>query len=78
MAQQGDVFFKPDKIVQIPTKDILSWIFDELGYDPERPVRSHSTHQRTLRLTLRLRSILTPLNPILHSMPENAKPSSVD
>ncbi|RVX72878.1 hypothetical protein B0A52_03231 [Exophiala mesophila] len=48
-----DVFFKPTKTVDIPTQDILSWIFDSPRYpqdqaiyvDPEDPTNSINIHQ---------------------------------
>jgi hypothetical protein len=35
--------FKPDETVPIPTKDILSWMFDHQKYDPDKPVSHHSS-----------------------------------
>ena len=34
----AESFFKPEKVVQIPTKDLLSWIFDDQRYDQDAPV----------------------------------------
>ncbi|PGH07248.1 hypothetical protein AJ80_08034 [Polytolypa hystricis UAMH7299] len=31
-------FFKPEKYVNLPSKDLLSWIFDNPQYDQDRPV----------------------------------------
>ena len=30
--------FTPEETVAIPTKDILSWIFDDQNYDQDKPV----------------------------------------
>ena len=30
--------FLAEKIVPVPTQDILSWIFDEIPYDQDKPV----------------------------------------
>ncbi|KIV92781.1 hypothetical protein PV10_04047 [Exophiala mesophila] len=56
-----DVFFKPTKTVDIPTQDILSWIFDSPRYpqdqaiyvDPEDPTNSINI-QQARNLTRRL------------------------
>jgi len=32
------VFFKPERTVSLPTKDILSWIFDDPHFDRDEPV----------------------------------------
>ncbi|KAF1992457.1 amp dependent CoA ligase [Aulographum hederae CBS 113979] len=32
------VFFKATRHMDLPTKDLLSWIFDEIRYDPDKPV----------------------------------------
>jgi hypothetical protein len=34
------VFFEATKRLELPTKDLLSWIFDDIRYDPDKPVRS--------------------------------------
>ncbi|QVM11961.1 hypothetical protein D8B26_006599 [Coccidioides posadasii str. Silveira] len=31
-------FFRPDEYLPLPTKDILSWIFDDPQYDQDKPV----------------------------------------
>lgn len=31
-------FFRPDEYLPLPTKDILSWIFDSPSYDQDKPV----------------------------------------
>jgi len=38
MENNEEVFFKPAKTVHIPTKDLLSWIFDEPKYSQDEPV----------------------------------------
>ena len=32
-------FFKPDQYLELPNKDLLSWIFDNPSYDQDKPVR---------------------------------------
>ena len=31
-------FFRPEQYLELPNKDILSWIFDNPGYDQDQPV----------------------------------------
>lgn len=31
--------FLAEQTIPIPTKDINSWIFDDVSYDPNKPVR---------------------------------------
>ena len=38
MSTDQEVFFKPSKYVDIPTSDVLSWIFDEPSYPEDEPV----------------------------------------
>jgi hypothetical protein len=35
------VFFKAKEHRTLPTKDLLSWIFDDIRYDPDKPVCTH-------------------------------------
>jgi hypothetical protein len=32
-------YFPAEETIPIPTKDILSWLFDDQEYDPDKPVR---------------------------------------
>lgn len=34
--------FLAEKTIPISTKDILSWTFDQVPYDPDEPVRRHA------------------------------------
>jgi hypothetical protein len=45
MAQTQDAFFKPERIMSIPTKDILSWTFDNLQFDQDKKVSDHFTEE---------------------------------
>jgi hypothetical protein len=57
-------FFPAEKHIDIPTKDILSWTFDEPKYDQDEPVsfrsaydqvfhyNTHTIHRSTLMLKI--------------------------
>jgi len=36
------VFFAAKKHVELPSKDLLSWIFDDIRYDPDKPVPTYA------------------------------------
>ncbi|KIW88198.1 uncharacterized protein Z519_11309 [Cladophialophora bantiana CBS 173.52] len=38
MGSDDEPFFGPSSTVHIPTKDLLSWIFDEAKYSPDEPI----------------------------------------
>lgn len=42
--------FKATKQIDLPTKDILSYIFDKPAYDQDKPVCSSSAELNTARL----------------------------
>jgi acyl-CoA synthetase (AMP-forming)/AMP-acid ligase II len=41
MAEKQDAFFQAERTMLIPTKDILSWTFDDPQFDQEKKVSDH-------------------------------------
>jgi hypothetical protein len=52
--------FKPQRTIQLPTKDILSWIFDDPHHDKDEPVYIHPRYEGETCQLMSLRFILTP------------------
>ncbi len=40
--------FLSEQTIPVPTKDLVSWIFDELPYDADKPVSVSSANLPTL------------------------------